>query len=233
MHLARLVLLALAGGLLCGQAVLAQEPAPSPSPKLCDPAVTVCWTVERMVLGIRVWTQGAEPRNLAGGRGQVEVRYRRWRIQGQADGTATAAQYRSEDLSSVQDVEARGAVVWDALRLPGGISVGPMAGAALAFTLPRDGTLPTLQRSYTAVLGLAGSWPGGRIHAGVGPVHPFDRGVGFVCTWQLPASKTIANVGMFTYGRRTVPDAVDAAGVLVPAHSEASPLVWTAVAVRF
>lgn len=210
------------------------QPAPAPTPAPCDPSKTPCWSVERWVLGLRVWNQGQEPELLAGGRGQIEVRYRRLRVAARVDGTATAGQTTgSFDLSTVRDVEAHLAVSWDLLRLPGGISVGPMCAVGGAFTLPREGGSVELLRSYTAVCGLGGAWKGGRIHGGLGPVHPFDRGIGLASTWQIPISDHTANVGWISRGRRTVPDAAGPDGGLVPAHGEASTLIWTGVALRF
>lgn len=233
----RIVLLTLAGGLLCGQAVLAQEPTPSPPepPKACDPSTAPCWTVERWVLGLRVWNQGQEPTLLAGGRGQIEVRYRRLRVAARADGTATAGQTPGAafDMATVRDVEVHLAVSWDLLRMPGGIAVGPMCAAGGAFTLPREGERAELPRSYTLVCGGAGSWKGGRIHAGVGAVHPFERGLGLASAWQIPISDHTANIGWVSYGRRTVPTAPGPDGVIVPAHGEAASLIWTGVAVKF
>jgi hypothetical protein len=236
----RLVLLLLLAGASLAALLLAPlgaraEAAPSaPVVKApCDPAMTPCWTVETWVIGLRAWTPEEEPRDLAGARGQIEVRYQRWRVQARIDGTAVAGEYVPGDLSTVRDVEAHAAVVWDALRLPGGVAVGPMAAVGAAGTLPDEGVRATLPRNVTAVLGAAGSWPGGRIHVGVGAVHPLDRGVGVVTTWQIPLSKQTASIGMLTYGRRSIPETTDAAGVLVPAHAEATMLVWTGIAVRF
>jgi hypothetical protein len=233
----------LCGGLLCGAAPLVAEEAqpaeqplqPGLKPAECNPQTTVCYAVESWVIGLRHWTPDAKPRDIAGGRGQFEARFKRWRVQGRIDGTATAGEYRSNDLATVRDVEAHAAGIFDFVRLPGDVSLGGMVALGGAVTLPAEGGVrATLGRPYTAVVGLAGAWKGGgRIHLGVGAVHPLDRGLGLVATWQLPITARTMNVGMLTVGRRTVSDSFGSDGVFVPAHSEGTVLVWTGAAVRF
>lgn len=247
--------LALAALLLAPLGAWAQEPAPAPTPKPCDPAVSACLSVEKWALALRAWSPGAtDPRDLAGGRLQAELRRGRWRVQARADGTATSGSYRRGDWSTVRDVEAHAAVVWDALRLPGkdAVTVGPMVAVGGAVALPEKGIRASLGSSVTAVLGVAGSWKGGRVHVGIGQAHPLDRGLALAATWQIPLSERTATLGYVAIGRRHVPEVVerwiatagdaeragrtiepgDLIEEITPAHSTEAIVAWVGVGVR-
>lgn len=214
--------------LICVPFAGAQEAQPAPAPTPCDPAVTACLSVEKIALALRAWSPGAtDPRDLAGGRLQAELRRGRWRVQARLDGTATSGAYKAGDWSTVRDVEAHAAVVYDLLRLPQGISVGPMAAIGGAAALPEDGIRASLGRSVTAVLGVAGSWRGGRIHLGIGQAHPLNRGLAAAATWQIPLSDRTASLGYVAIGRRHVPATDDA-----PAHSTEAIVAWIGLGIR-
>lgn len=202
---------------LLGVPVRAEEPVP------CDPQKTVCYTTEAWVIALRHWTPGKDPEDLAGGRGQAELRYHRLRVAGRLDGTASAGEYKQGDLSTVRDIEIHVAVAYDALRLPGNVTLGPMAALGGAIALPKNGVTASLGRHVTAVLGARASWRGGWAYVGVGAVHPLERGIGVAATWQLKLTERTASVGYAAYGRRIAGD---------PGRSEATLLVWTGIAVR-
>lgn len=189
----------------------------------CDSRSTVCYDVESYVLGLRAWSpDSSEPRDLAGARGQIGLRYRSLWLGGRLDATATAGQYRAGDLTTVQAVEAHVAGEWVVLRLPGGISAGPAAAVGGAVAIERkDGVRASLPRAITAVLGLRAAWPEGWVQAGVGAVQEFGRGVGAKASWQIKATDRTANVGTVSYGRR-----------LVDGKSRADWFAWVGVAVR-
>jgi len=219
------------GGLLCGPAVLAQDPAPKPP---CDPAAGYCLTTEGYIMVLRAWTQGEEPRNLAGGRGQFELRRRSLRVGGRIDGTATSGQYRQGDLSTIRTVEGHLSIAYDALRLPGGVTLGPAVAAGSAVSLEsQDGIRASLPRVMTAVVGARLSWPGGWAQAGAGLVQEFERGVGFKATWQVKTSERTVHVGTVSYGRRRTPDTLGPEGETIPGHAEPTWFAWIGEAVRF
>ena len=69
-----LALVALAVLLLAPFGAWAEE-APAP----CDPAKSACLSTEKWALALRAWSPGAtDPRDLAGGRLQAELRFGRW-----------------------------------------------------------------------------------------------------------------------------------------------------------
>ena len=212
----------------------AQEPAPA-APAPCDPATGVCLETEAYIMVLRAWTQGEEPRNLAGGRGQFELRRRALRVGGRIDGTATSGQYRQGDLSTIRTVEGHLSIAYDALRLPGGVALGPAVAAGGAVSLEsKDGIRASLPRVMTAVLGARLSWPGGWAQAGAGLVQEFERGVGWKATWQVKTSERTVHVGTVSYGRRRVPDTLGPEGeVTIPGHVEATWFAWIGEAVRF
>lgn len=204
------------------------QPVPAAAPAPCDPGKVPCLTTESLALALRAWSPGAtEPRDLGGGALQAELRYRRLRLQGQAIGTATSGSYKSGDWSTVRDVEAHLAVGYDALRLPGGVAIGPMAAIGGAAVLPEGGARASIARSYTLMLGAEGSWPGGRIHLGIGSAHPLDRGLSVAAKWKVPLKGRVYSMGYVAIGRRNVPASPE-----VPAHSESAVSAWTAVGVR-
>lgn len=212
------------------------EPGSSPGPATtpCDPAQRACGTRETWILGLRTWTPGAEARNIAGGRLQLELHRRAWRAATRIDGTTTAGAYRQGDLSTVRDVEAHVAVAYDALRLPDAVTVGPMLAIGAAVVLPENKLRASLPRALTAVLGLRASWRDGWAYAGAGSVQEFERGVGLKVTWQIRQSAHTASVGTVSYGRRWLPLEVGPEGeVLSPGRSEAGVFAWVGVAVRF
>ena len=215
--------------LACPFGAWAEEPATAPTPASapCDSATRACLSTEKWALALRAWAPGGESRDLAGGRLQAEVRWKRWRIQGRIDGVSTAGQYKSGDLSSVRDVEAHLAVVRDVVELPGDVHVGVMAAVGGAAALPEKGITASLGRHVTAVLGVAGSWKGGRIHVGVGAVHPLERGIGAGLTWQVPLGDRVASLGYIAYGRLLMPGTDGAAP-----RSQAGIVAWTGVGVR-
>jgi len=195
----RLAILLLAGGLLCGQAVLAAEPA-IPAP--CDPAVRPCLATEGWLITERVWTPGgADPRDLVGGRVQAEVRWHRWRWAARGDATGIPGTYQAGDWRTVRSVEGHVASAFDVLRLPGGVTFGPAAGFGAAVTLEEGllGAKPTLPKRVTAGLGFRASWPGGFLWAVAGQ-HQALRGVAGVAVWQVRLSDHVANVGRFAVG---------------------------------
>lgn len=227
-----LFLLALAAVLMSPLGASAEEPAPPTIPAPCDPAKAACLSVEKWALALRAWSPGAtDPRDLAGGRLQAELRTGRWRVQARADGTATSGAYKQGDWSTVRDVEAHAAVSYDLLRLPGKdqVTVGPMVSLGGAVTLPEKGLSANLGRYVTAVLGVAGSWRGGRVHVGVGQAHPLDRGLAIAATWQVPLSDSgrAATLGYVAIGRRHVAEVEG-----MPAHSEAAIVAWVGVGIR-
>jgi hypothetical protein len=230
-----LAVLLTVGGLLCGPAVLAQDAPQAPPAATCDHAVTPCLTTEGYVLILRAWTQGHEPRNLAGGRGQVELRYRNLRVGGRLDGTAAAGQYRQGDLSTIRTVEGHLSVAYEALRLPGSVALGPAIAAGGAVSLEsQDGIRASLPRVMTAVLGARISWPGGWAQGGAGMVQEFERGLGFKATWQLRTSERTVHIGTVSWGRRRVADVLGPGGeVAMPAHSTATWFAWIGEGVRF
>lgn len=201
----------------------------------CDPIATPCLTTERYVLVLRAWTQGRDPRDLAGGRWQAELRYRHWRLGARLDGTAASGEYRSGDLATVRTVEGHVVVAYDALGLPQGITVGPAIAAGGAVALEsQDGIRASLPRAVTAVVGARISWPGGWLIGGAGAVQEFGRGVGAKATWQIRTSDRTVHIGTVSYGRRLVPAVLGPEGdVLAGAHSEGAWFAWIGEAVRF
>ena len=214
-------------GLLLSLLLQAAPAAPLP----CNSDLTPCMTTESLALALRAWSPGAtDPRNLAGGALQAEIHYKRWRFQGQIIGTATSG-YEQGDLSTVRDVEAHLVAGLDLLRLPGGVSIGPMLAIGGAAALPEGGNASAvLPKTYSLLAGLQASRVGGaRIHLGFGSAHPLDRGAAIAAKWQIPLSPggRVFTMGYVAVGRRNIPASGD-----VPASSGPAIAAWTAVGVR-
>jgi hypothetical protein len=190
-------------GVLLGTSALAQDaPAPASTPVPCDPAATPCLTSEGWLLTERSWTPGgAQPRDLVGARLQAEVRYRGWRWAARGDATGIPGEYREGDWQTVRSIEVHAASAYDAVRLPGGLTVGPAVaiGAAVALEHNAVGVAPKLPKSLTAGLGVRASWPGGWLYAVAGQNQAL-RGVAGTCVWQIRVSDRVANVGSLAVG---------------------------------
>ncbi len=203
-RLLRLALLVLA----LPSSVLAQ-PAPdqaaSPAPAACDPATSACYAVEGWLLTARTWTPGgAEPRDLVGGRLQAEVRWHRWRWAARGDATGIPGEYQQGKWETVRSVEAHVASAYDALRLPGGVSLGPAVavGAAVGIEEDDEGRRAQMPKRLTAGLGARASGPGWWAYAVVGQYQAL-HGFAAVVTWQVAVSGRVANIGTAAVGSRT------------------------------
>lgn len=196
----------LAAGLLCGAApITADEPQDPQAPAApCDPATRPCLGFEGWLLTVRTWTPGgADPRDLVGARLQAEVRWHRWRWAARGDATGIPGEYHQDDWQTVRSVEAHAATAYDALRLPGGVVLGPAVGLGAAVTVERDenGLRATLPKALTAGIGGRASWPGGWAFVVVGQNQAL-RGVAVTGTWHVAMSERVASVGLVAVGSR-------------------------------
>lgn len=182
--------------------VLAEGPTP-PAP--CDHATRPCLDFEGWLLTARTWTPGgAEPRELVGGRLQAELRSGRWRWAARGDASGIPGEYSAGEWETVRSVEAHVATAYDALRLPGGVTLGPAVGVGAAVGIEQDeaGKRAEMPKRLTAGLGARVSWPGGWVYVIAGQNQAL-RGVAATATWQVKVSDRVANVGLAAVGSRT------------------------------
>jgi hypothetical protein len=179
------------------------QDAPAPVP--CDPAARPCLDFEGWMLTARTWTPGgAEPRDLVGGRLQAELRAGRWRWAARGDATGIPGEYERGDWETVRSAEFHVATAYDALRLPGGVTLGPAVGAGAAVGIEQDeaGRRAEMPKRLTAGLGARVSWPGGWVYVVAGQNQAL-RGVAATATWQVNVSDRVASVGLAAVGSRT------------------------------
>ena len=196
----RLVLV-VAAALLTAPAI-AQEPTAAKPP--CDPATGFCLGFEGWLLTVRTWTPGgAEPRDLVGARLQAELRHARWRWAVRGDATGIPGEYKTGEWETVRSLEGHAAAAYDALRLPGGVTLGPAAGIGAAIAIERDdaGFKAEMPKGITAGLGARASWPGGWVYVVAGQ-HQALRGVAAIATWQVAMSDRVASVGLAAVGSK-------------------------------
>jgi hypothetical protein len=185
--------------LLAAAPAFAEDQAPAAP---CDPAARPCLGFEGWLLTVRTWTPGgAEPRDLVGARLQAELRAGRWRWAARGDASGIPGEYSAGKWETVRSVEAHLATAYDALRLPGGVTLGPAigAGAAVAIEESEAGKRPRLLKRVTAGIGARASWPGGWVYVVAGQ-HQALRGVAAVATWQVRVSDHVASVGLAAVG---------------------------------
>lgn len=191
------------GVCLAGPALAQDAPVPAPSPAPCDPAAGPCLGFSGWLLTVRTWTPGgAEPRDLVGARLQAELRHARWRWAVRGDATGIPGEYQQGKWETVRSFEGHAAAAWDALRLPGGVMLGPAAGVGAAVIVERSeatGAKPQLPKGLTAGLGGRASWPGGWIYAVAGQ-HQALRGFAGTAMWEVHINDRVASVGTAAVG---------------------------------
>lgn len=188
----------LAAGLLCGAAPLgAQEP-------VCNPLATPCAYLEGWMITERHWTPGSDTRDIIGGRLQAEVRWHSWRWSARGDTTGIPGQYQNGKIETVRSLEGHIASSYDAIHLPGSITLGPAVGlgAAVSIDTGPDGNRAVMPKKLTAGIGLRVSSPQGWAYAVVGQ-HQALRGWAATIVWQIRGSDRVATVGSFAVGSRT------------------------------